>query len=1102
MASVVDLRVRDAAAPGAESEPAVVPPRAAAGDLLELESAGAGRGYLPRRPWLARDARGRPVLSLTVVLARRPGPDESEAWSLIERGVLSFDATLAIPSSSTAAPVAAARPAFARSALFRLTSRAGQSEVARALTSGPGAGAALTASLDAADVRAVLDALAGAGSGMELLVDLVLDREPVRTSITLRALWAAVYDAIEREAAGGSDFDLAVLEHAVQQLVSSGGLELSAEPAGIAPADALAAAVRGLTRDGGIILARLPGPGPRRYRLTERPSEAFGWRYTETLSVPATAEVRIEAPLEQVLGGALDGRDWDEFVRLVAPDGPDGGYTTVPRRSRGDVMAVDRDAGGLPVTSMVLVGSTMVDASAVTATARPALRPAALASGEVRHLWLADGVLDYRGKGRVRSLPVTADGSETLFPDRLDPTRRWYVPALEIVEPNPAGDPDAAAFLFSFERIGTTGTGDAALSATVRVTLRPAVPDAVRAALAGLGNPPAQPVELLDLGVELAIPFIDSADNSPTRTVLRGTVERAGADIVATFAVAAQWVRLAYGVLSPSDFGPGERPAIRYAFRYESYRVTQGSWIRPLNGLKQALIPIDWNPNRAVTRPLAFDPAAAVLTAGATSIRFAREEVAAAVHEVAGRGLAGHVATAAILARPIERPGITPLPLEIRPALVDVIPPLREQVYVQQSVGVQGAADVLMPCDRFGPLYRQRLATGWQAIGCQEAFRLGTAPAQLYQEIGTLASEWFRVYRCLPQPGRFLVLPRAYRIARYAPGHERAYLPAAMVYAVLDPDTVADNRYRFVATVEPDIPPFAVRALRAALGLGYAPPASIQLDLPTDAATAVALPSMPVASALAQPRFTVAGTGVQVVLECQIADALVLRSAIEAGGVLGRLAFTMDDGSELGSDVEILLSGIVGPWGAGAVSAEVSGGQARLTNRIDRAVDVSALRLYAGVAAATEVAVGQRLEPQAAAPVPVDDEEAELAVVYTIPPGGPRSIEEARVYVEDVTTNVIFTCGIDYAARGIAEIEVSARLRGVGGEERVTMSDGMPRTGSADFVAPLSSIIGAGTASPVIEYRLVRVMTNGDRFDKGWAVCPGALVDIQWQQVA
>ena len=415
---------------------------------------------------------------------------------------------------------------------------------------------------------------------------------------------------------------------------------------------------------------------------------------------------------------------------------------------------------------------------------------------------------------------------------------------------------------------------------------------------------------------------------------------------------------------------------------------------------------------------------------------------------------------------------------------------------------MQGAADVLMPCDRFGLLYRQRLATGWQAIGCQEAFRLGTAPAQLYQEIGALASEWFRVYRCLPQPGRFLVLPRAYRIARYAPGHERAYLPAAMVYAVLDPDTVADNRYRFVATVEPDIPPFAMRALRAAIGLGYAPPASIQLDLPTDAATAVALPSMPVASALAPPRFTVAGSGVQVVLECQIADALILRSAIEAGGVFGRLAFTMDDGSELASDVEILLSGIIGPWGAGAVSAEVSAGQARLTNRIDRAVDVSALRLYAGVAAATEVAVGQRLEPQAAAAVAVDDEEAELAVVYTIPPAGPRSIEEARIYVEDVTTNVIFTCGIDYAARGIAEIEVSARLRGVGGEERVTLSDGMPRTGSADFMAPLSSIVGTGASSPVIEYRLVRVMTNGDRVDKGWAVCPGALVDIQWQQVA
>jgi len=103
--------------------------------------------------------------------------------------------------------------------------------------------------------------------------------------------------------------------------------------------------------------------------------------------------------------------------------------------------------------------------------------------------------------------------------------------------------------------------------------------------------------------------------------------------------------------------------------------------------------------------------------------------------------------------------------------------------------------------------------------------------------------------------------------------------------------------------------------------------------------------------------------------------------------------------------------------------------------------------------------------------------------------------------MEDVTTNVIFTCGINYAARGISDIEVYARLRGIGEEQRVWLSGEPPRQGSAEFTAPLSSVVGASGTSPIIEYRLTRVMTDGGRVDKTWAPCPGALVDIQWQLV-
>lgn len=1115
MTSVVDSGHPDAAARApVRAPPSSGPPPEGVADLVDTGRAGAALAYLPKRPWLARDGNGRPVLSLTIVLARRPAPDERDVLLLAERGQLSFDATLVVPASELAATGVTVAPAFARSAAFALTTLNSELELARATASGPGARAALTASLDGAQSREVIAALAGRESRMRLSVDLVVDHTPAPSRVTLQAGWAVLYDAIAYAAAGAADFDVAVIERALQQMVSDGALSADVAPADLPPTEVLGVAIRGLLRSGGMIFERVPGAQAGRYRLTEKPAPEFMWRYDERLTVPATRKRSIAAPLEDVLGGALDGQDWSAFVRLVAPDGAQMEYAAVPRLCRGEVESVERDPGGAASSSMVLVNATLLDGAAVTATSRPFVRPTMVASGQNRQMWLADGVLDYLRKQPVRSLPVTTSGTEALFPDRLDRTRRWYVPTLAFVEPNPAGDPDSASFLYSFERIGTATSGDAALAGTVRVVLQTTVPEAVRAALAAAGNPPAQPVEMLDMNVELSVPFVDSADNTRKRTTLRGTVEHVGSDVIATFAIADRWVRLVYAVLSSPGFQDGEQASLRYSFRYECYREVTGATVRPINGVKQALIPIDWTEAHKASGPLVFNARAGLLAAGATQIRFVPESAAAVAAE---RGPQEHFsaaatarpvsvaasrpATAAAVARPIGDMAMKPLPVMIRPSVIDVRPPLREIEYIQQSVGVQGATDLLIPCNRFGTLYRQKIDAGWHAIGCQDAFRLGTVPAKLYEEIGALANSWLRVYRCLPQPGRFLVLPRAYRIARYPPGHERSYLPAAMVYAVLDATVLASNRYRFVATVEPDIPPFVLRALRASLA-AYAPAASLELNLPTDVATNTDLPSMPLASILSPPRFTVAGNGVQVVLESEIADALVLRSAVETGGVLGRLAFTFEDSSSLESEIEIVLGQIAGPWGAGPASAKRSGGTIRLTNHIDRALDVSLLRLYVAATAATEVAVGERIEAGASIDVAVADSDAEVAIVYSVASSGPRTLEECRVYMEDVSTNVIFTCGINYAARGIADIEVYARLGADGTEKRVRLSDALPRMGTAEFMAPLSSVVGAGASSPTIQYRVVRVMTAGERVAKPWAPCPSAVVDIQWELVA
>ena len=334
---------------------------------------------------------------------------------------------------------------------------------------------------------------------------------------------------------------------------------------------------------------------------------------------------------------------------------------------------------------------------------------------------------------------------------------------------------------------------------------------------------------------------------------------------------------------------------------------------------------------------------------------------------------------------------IKPLPFHVHPVLAEGKPTLQDVVYIEQSVGIQRAVDVLLACNQYGSYYQERMPEGWRAIGCQEAFRLGELPAHLYEPLPELATGWFTVYRCLSQPGRFLLLPKSYCITRYPPEHAAAYLPAAMVYAVLDADQPDHNRYRFVASLEPDVPAFALRALRATLTT-YAAAESIVIDLPADVAASTDLPSMPLAAAIASPQFTVASGGVQIVLETDLHDAVVLRTALQAVGILGRLEFTLTDGARLASDIDMSLHRIVGPWRVGPIAITPGSAGLRLTNRVERAIDVAEVRLYQSTAAFTSLPVGQRIESGASLEIDADPAitVADACAVYSVPPTGPR----------------------------------------------------------------------------------------------------------------
>ena len=60
----------------------------------------------------------------------------------------------------------------------------------------------------------------------------------------------------------------------------------------------------------------------------------------------------------------------------------------------------------------------------------------------------------------------------------------------------------------------------------------------------------------------------------------------------------------------------------------------------------------------------------------------------------------------------------------------------------------------------------------------------------------------------------------------------------------------------------------------------------------------------------------------------------------------------------------------------------------------------------------------------------------------------------------------------------------------------------MPRVGEARFTLPLSAVVDHDPDASIVEYRLVRVMTSGERVERPWTPCHGALVDIQWDLIA
>lgn len=1173
------------------------------------------RHVLRERPELAREADGRPVLSLTLLLKRQPRPDEESIRPLVERAVLRFDATLVVPpeaiqtlSCSTGDTI---EPLYATRADLALIASdheepvdpdpevdpGGPEDGTRVLdavtTTGTNATASLGATLDREHALAVFSALNGQEGPLAVRAD-VRYRPAARSRRTVRleGSWAEIFDALVEYDTGDVGFDRMELRSAFESMVDRSVVDvevdgLPADGADESNGDVLGAAFALFVERSTLVLRRFEDDESDvedgRYILGTRPSEAMTMRVSESIEAASERTVRLEAGLGAVFGDALKGHDVDAYISAIAVDGRGriGDVDRILKRvqTRSTDSGEARSAGRSVELAVQGPNVTTVD-RLVSPIEMPSLPPrgsSALGGLGPRQVVLDDLQLPPRDTAASnRNLPVVQREEPPVWPDRKAPQRTWYAPTFEPVKPRPSDDPGTGPFEFSFERTGTTADGGPALRGTLRFELKETMPDEVERVLtgqgqSGMGTPRADPVATEELRVDLVVPYED--EDGPRTEHLRGEVTRDGDTLAVEVHLRNRWVRLAYGALAFPDFQE-RSPEVIVTYTFEGYElIGPGTFpTKPIVGEpddepeppeeeEEITFPVEPSPGDVVFEPIHenVEPVAAEVVIGekkaVTPVLSQRRDAglrseastffdaeAATLHTALGEfqfGADGRGAGQRAGIKPLDRNDLRlggsrtggsrswthgrdmvgnshrPRAAEFLESEVAFRPGLKKEApewnilpvpqFALATFGRSVKAELSYPCTDVGTLYRNRTDGEVEAIGCRDAFALGKTSARQYEELTSLRHDRYRVHRAVAQPHRFLVVPRRYRIGRGAPGTHREYEPTAVVYAMLDPDEPERSTVVFEAGLQPDLPPHLRRTLRERLAVDLpADGPDPVLEYPTDVFEQATY-EWTIRGVVDDPVVVEAAEYLRVSVTTGLSHAHLLRLMLEMEGIIGHARFELADGSTVNSTLEMTLKAMTGPWRTGPAAVDQLTEDVRVTNHVGTELSVSELRRYNGVRLAESARVERTLSPGESATISSfdPDTDGDLVAVYEEQPGMAVTLEESRIYVEEITTNVIFVTDFDRSRRDVSSVKVQARLRDLDGTRVVPLQGdvGKPLTGDVEFTLPLTQYLD----KHVLEFR-VSTHAGGEELDTGWLERDlrrhGTVVPLSWHLVS
>ena len=814
---------------------------------------------------------------------------------------------------------------------------------------------------------------------------------------------------------------------------------------------------------------------------------ALAGRSTSLEVVVVSADVRTPLPLLRVpladlmrdlaqRGGSAE--TLDSWVVLTAPDPGDGDYRPIPIRLAGERRDVRT---GRPVVAPMGRGFGSITAVAAVSriSAAPAhaiaVHPSVTATSALHHATLASDLVFTPPDTRPR-LPQIDDQAAEVWRDHVEPSSYWYLPAFRLLQPDPARPASESPFIYRFEESGHDAEGRPGLNATITFTLQQEPGDAVTRKLADLGNPSARPVPFENLAVSLSIPFRD-AQGRTRREIVTATTERTGDPLVATVALLDSWARLAYGALAVDGF-QSEPPRIRVDVCFAAM-VPQGTGVQWLSVVsKQELLPLTLAAHRALDGDVTLQTAAG-------GVSFARES-----------------AQESRATRPLSTAQTMAVHGQLHSQVL-AASGIRATIYAQQSIARSREMACVFPCETRGGFYLQTTDEGDVAVGCQDALKLGQTDYRLYAPVeDARIPRHVRVFRSLMQPGRFLLAPAAYKVARFdADAGDRAFRPAIFLYSSLDASVPANNHAALMATLGPDVAAHDIERVRDLLReLAPAPTLQLLTEIAADLSYTWSVANGEIVK---EQRVIRRWDSFQVSMAADLEQVPLLESMLNTNGIAIVATFTLPDASKIATTLDLNLNGVVGPIGRTPIDVARAADGATVVNRIECDVDVDDLlaiddEAAPGHSAITAVPVERMLAPGESASIQAEIPATARLVLAATPKSSATTLAEIRSFVEDIRTRVAFINLLNFDNHNLAAIAIEARIAQLP-ESYGTTLGATDTVQTVEMVLPLTRYL----AQPVLQFQASVTRRDGSVRQTSWIDWPldnkGNVVGITWE---